>query len=76
MVTAPCTVESFDDTDFVRQALEQHLKSAGIPAGTPFHELPTADQSQVIRDAQALKITCSRCPGSSANCQICEGGAA
>ena len=56
MVTAPCTVESQDDSRFVHLALATHINQTGLPAGIPFHELTTADQSSVLRLAQALKI--------------------
>jgi hypothetical protein len=56
MVTAPCPIEYQDDSHFVREALDTHLKQTGLPAGIPFHELTTSDQSSVLRLAQALKI--------------------
>jgi len=59
MVTAPCPIESQDDSNYVHQALDTHLKQTGLPAGIPFYELTTADQSSVLRLAQALK-TASR----------------
>jgi hypothetical protein len=44
-----------DDTDFVNAALAAYLAETGLPAGMHFEELPTADQKQVIKDAQELK---------------------
>lgn len=56
MVTAPWPTEQQDDSRFVHLALETHILQTGLPAGLTFHELPTADQSSVLRLAQALKI--------------------